>query len=146
MRVPGWWVRAAACCVLSLGVTVAVAAVPPTATIQKPQALTLSGGVCRVQNDGTLGVNIGPGSPTPKLAITIGPGDFMAQQMHANLAKFTGSGKYQDVLIAVYVGKIATTDYVGLGMVTIKADGKSGTFASNDGRTSGSFDCGQIVK
>jgi len=126
--------------------TVAFAAAPPTATIQKPMALTLSGGVCRLQADGTLGVNIGPNTPTPKLALTIGPGDFMAQQMHANLAKFAGPGKYPNVAIAVYVGKTATEDYVGLGTVTINADGKSGAFALNDGKASGSFDCGQLAR
>ena len=133
----GWWV---------LGAAVAFAAAQPTATIEKPKALTLSGGVCRIKDDGTLGVNIGPTSPTPKFALTIGPGDFMAQQMHANLAKFAGPGKYQNVLMAVYVGKAATEDYVGLGTVTINADGKSGTFALNDNRASGSFDCGQLTK
>jgi hypothetical protein len=137
MMTAGCWVLAA---------TVALAAAPPTATIQKPTPLTLSGGVCRIQNDGTLGVNIGPNSPTPKFTLTIGPGDFMAQQMHANLAKFSGPGKYPNVAMAVYVGKTATEDYMGLGTVTINADGKSGTFALNDGKASGSFDCGQLAK
>lgn len=111
--------------------------------MQKPRALTASGGICRVKEDGTLGVNIGPNSAMPTLALTIGPGAFMADQMHANKVKFTGPGKYENELVALYLGKTALEDsYMGLGTVTIAADGKSGTFALNDGKASGSFDCG----
>ena len=38
-----------------------LAAATPTATIQKPKAQTVTGGICRLTDDGsTLGVNIGP--------------------------------------------------------------------------------------
>jgi hypothetical protein len=121
----------------------AAAAREPTATIQKPKAQTVTGGICRLAADGTLGVNIGPNAAMPTLALTIGPGAFMADAMHANKAKFAGPGKYANELMAVYLGKTATEDsYMGLGTVTIAADGKSGTFALNDGKASGAFDCG----
>ena len=113
------------------------------ATIQKPKTLTVSGGRCLLKADGTLGVNIGPDTAMPTLAFTIGPGAFMADQMHANKAKFTGPGTYVNEIVAVYLGKTALEDsYMGLGTVTVAADGKSGTFALNDGKATGTFDCG----
>jgi hypothetical protein len=67
----------------------------------------------------------------------------MAAELHATKAKFTGAGTYANEIVAVYLGKTATEDsYLGLGTVTIAADAKSGTFALNDGKASGSFDCG----
>jgi hypothetical protein len=126
-----------------LSIVLAAAAPPATATIQKPKALTVSGGMCRLAADGTLGVNIGPNAAMPTLALTVGPGAFMADQLHANKAKFSGPGKYANEIMALYLGKTALEDsYLGLGTVTIAADGKSGTFALNDGKASGTFDCG----
>ena len=113
------------------------------ATIQKPKPLTVTGGRCQLKGDGTLGVNIGPSAAMPVLAFTIGPGAYAADEMHANKAKFTGPGKYVNEMIAVYLGKTALVDsYLGLGTVTVAADGKSGTFALNDGKAAGMFDCG----
>jgi len=125
-------------------VAAVLAAAPPTATIQKPKAQTVTGGTCRVSGDGsTLGVNIGPNAALPAVALTIGPGSAMADQLHANKAKFTGAGKYDNEIIALYLGKTALEDsYMGLGTVTIAADGKSGSFALNDGKAAGTFDCG----
>jgi len=126
---------------------VAFAAAQPTATIQKPQQQSVSGGMCRLAPDGTLGVNVGPNPALPVLALTIGPGSAMADLMHANKTKFAGPGKYADEIIAVYLGKTALEDaYAGLGTVVVAADGKSGTFALNDGKASGTFDCGAAVK
>src|SRR5262245_24934806 len=86
----------------------------PTATIQKSKALTVTGGRCQMKADGTLGVNIGPNAAMPTLAFTIGPSAFMADEMHANKAKFTGPGKYANELIALYLGKTALEDsYIG---------------------------------
>src|SRR5215831_17433374 len=75
------------------------------ATIQKPKTLTVTGGRCLLKADGTLGVNIGPDAAMPTLAFTIGPGAFMADQMHANKAKFAGPGKYVNEIVALYLGK-----------------------------------------
>lgn len=120
-----------------------VAAAQAKVTIEKPRPLTASGGRCQMKADGTLGVNIGPNAAMPILAFTIGPGAFMADQLHANKAKFAGAGKYENEIVAVYLGKTALEDsYMGLGTVTVAADGKSGTFALNDGKAAGSWDCG----
>jgi hypothetical protein len=113
------------------------------ATIQRPKTLTVTGGRCLLKADGTLGINIGPNAAMPTLAFTIGPGAFMADQMHANKAKFAGPGKYVNEIVALYLGKTALEDhYIGLGTVTVAADGRSGTFALNDGKAAGTFDCG----
>jgi hypothetical protein len=121
-----------------------LAAAAPTATIQKPKAQTVTGGICRLTDDGsTLGVNIGPSASLPTLALTVGPRAGMADALHANMAKFAGPGKYANEIIALYLGKTALEDsYLGLGTVTVAADGKSGSFALNDGKAAGTFDCG----
>ncbi|HKF21245.1 MAG TPA: hypothetical protein VKE93_06725 [Candidatus Angelobacter sp.] len=114
----------------------------PTVTIEKPKPRTVTGGSCRILSDGTFSGNWGP-SALPTLAFTIGPGSAMADQMHANKAKFTGPGTYKNEIIAVYLGKTALEDsYMGLGTVTINADKHSGKFALNDGSAAGHFDCG----
>ncbi len=121
-----------------------LAAPQPTAQIQKPRTQAVSGGRCRLTDDGTtLGVNIGPNPAMPTLALTIGPRAAMADALHANPAKFAGPGKYANEIVAVYLGKTALEDsYLGLGTVTVAADGKSGSFALNDGKAAGTFDCG----
>ena len=120
----------------------AAAAAQPTATIQKPKTQTVSGGTCRVSADGVMGVNIGPNAAMPTVALTVGPSP-MADTLRANKAKFAGPGKYTNEIVAVYLGKTALEDsYMGLGTVTINSDGKSGAFALNDGKASGTFDCG----
>jgi hypothetical protein len=126
----------------ALLVLAAAAAAQPTATIQKPKTQTVSGGACRVSADGVLGVNIGPNAAMPTVALTVGPSP-MADTLRANKAKFAGPGKYTNEIVAVYLGKTALEDsYMGLGTVTINSDGRSGTFALNDGKASGTFDCG----
>jgi len=121
------------------------ASLAATATIQKPKARTVTGGVCRLAADGTLGGNFGPNASLPTLAWTIGPGAAMASQLHANVAKYAGPGSYANEIIAVYLGKTALEDsYLGLGTIVIAPDGKSGTFALNDKSASGTFDCGAV--
>jgi hypothetical protein len=121
-------------------------AAPPTAVIEKPKPRTVTTGSCRILSDGTFSGTWGPAA-LPTLAFTIGPGAAMADQMHANKAKFAGPGKYQNEILAVYLGKTALEDsYGGLGTVVINADGHSGTFSTNDGKASGRFDCGAVPR
>ena len=118
------------------------AAADATVTIEKPKPRSVTGGGCRILSDGTFSGTWGPAA-LPTLAFTIGPGATMADQMHANKAKFTGPGRYANEIIAVYLGKTALEDsYMGLGTVFISANGHSGTFLLNDGKASGRFDCG----
>jgi len=125
-----------------------LAAGQPSATISKPKPVSVSGGICRLTDDGTtLGVNVGPNVAMPTLALTIGPKAAMANALHANTAKFAGPGIYKNEIVAVYLGRTALDNsYIGLGTVTIGADGKSGTFALNDGKAAGTFDCHTLVK
>jgi hypothetical protein len=122
------------------------AASEPTVTIEKPKSRTATGGACRIVSNGTLSGVWGPSS-LPTLAFTIGPASAMADMMHANKGKYTGPGKYPNVIIAVYLGKTALEDtYAGLGTVTLNADGHTGSFALNNSSSSGHFDCGQPPK
>lgn len=129
--------------VVTIATVVSTSASPaPTVTIEKPRSVTVTGGFCRILSDGTLSGNWGPSS-LPTLALTIGPGSAMADQLHANKAKFMGPGTYKNEIIAVYLGKTALQDsYMGLGTVIINADKHSGRFALNDGSAAGHFDCG----
>jgi hypothetical protein len=123
-------------------ITGAQAASDPTVMIEKPKARTTTGGFCRIVSDGTLSGVWGPTS-LPTLAFTIGPGSAMADAMHANKGRYTGPGKYPNVIIAVYLGKTALDDtYAGLGTVILNADGHTGSFTLNDGSASGHFECG----
>ena len=122
---------------------IAAAAPAATVTIEKPRAVTVTGGGCRMPSDGFFSGQWGP-EKLPTLALTIGPGP-MTDTMHANPAKYTGPGKYPNEIIAVYLGKTALEDsYGGLGTVVIAADGHSGMFVLNDGKASGRFDCGTV--
>jgi len=106
------------------------AAGQPTAVIEKPKPRTVTTGGCRILSNSTFSGTWGP-SALPVLALTIGPASTMADQMHANKAKYTGPGRYPNEVIAVYLGKTALEDsYAGLGTVTIAADGQSGMFAA----------------
>jgi hypothetical protein len=119
------------------------AALQPTATIDKPKSRTVSGGFCRILSNDTFSGNFGPSSSLPALALAIGPGSAMADQLHANKAKFTGPGTYKNEIIAVYLGKTALEDsHMGLGTVVINSDKHSGTFLLNDKSAAGHFDCG----
>jgi hypothetical protein len=119
-----------------------LAASEPTVIIEKPKARTTAGGACRIVSDGTLSGVWGPSS-LPTLAFTVGPGSAMADAMHANKGRYTGPGKYPNVIIAVYLGKTALDDtYAGLGTVILNTDGHTGSFVLNNGSASGHFDCG----
>lgn len=134
--------RLVAVLVTFAAVIAAQASSPPTVTIEKPKPRTVTGGSCRILSDGTFSGNWGP-SALPTLAFTIGPGSAMADQLHANKAKFAGPGTYKNEIIAVYLGKTALQDsYMGLGTVVMNADKHSGRFALNDGSAAGHFDCG----
>jgi hypothetical protein len=79
----------------------------------------------------------------PTLGFTIGPKAANADLMHASKTPFTGPGRYENEIIAVYLGKTALEDsYVGLGRVIVNADGRTGSFALNDGKAAGRFGCG----
>jgi hypothetical protein len=130
--------------IVAVTLLIASAAAPqPTATIDKPKPRTVTGGFCRILSNNTFSGNWGPNSSLPTLALTIGPGSAMADQVHANKAPFTGPGTYKDEIIAVYLGKTALEDsYLGLGTVIINADKHTGSFLLNDKSASGHFECG----
>jgi hypothetical protein len=118
------------------------AAPQPAATIDKPKSRAVTGGFCRILSNNTFSGNWGSSS-LPTLALTIGLASAMADQLHANKAKFTGPGTYRNEIIAVYLGKTALEDsYLGLGTVVINQDKHSGTFSLNNGSAAGHFDCG----
>jgi hypothetical protein len=128
--------------VIVAAVLSAGAATEPTVTIEKPKPRTVTGGSCGIPSGDSFSGTFGP-SALPALSFVIGPASAMADQMHADKTKFTGPGKYANVIVAVYLGKTALEDsYGGLGTVVINADRRTGTFTLNNGSASGHFDCG----
>jgi hypothetical protein len=116
------------------------------ATVDKPKSVTVTIGTCRILSDGTFSGNFGP-TNLPTLAFSIGPHATMADAMHASKAPFNGPGKYDNVIVALYLGKTALQDsYGGLGSIVLNPDGHTGTFLLNDKTASGSFDCGAVPK
>lgn len=115
-------------------------------TIEKPaaKARTVTGGSCRILSSGTFMAAWGP-TKLPTLSFTIGPHAAMSDEMHASKTPFTGPGRYANVIIAAYLGATALVDsYGGLGTVVFNANGRSGTFVTNDGKASGRFDCAAV--
>lgn len=138
-----WAVLAAAALILTSSALIHAAS-QPAAWIEKPKARTVTGGGCRIFHGDTFSGTWGPSS-LPPLALTVGPSSAMADEMHANKAKFHGPGTYANEIIAVYLGKTALEDtYAGLGTVVINGDGHTGRFRLNNGSASGKFDCGGV--
>lgn len=132
----------------TLGATHVSAQAPATAgaRIARPKVRTVGTARCLNTHDGTLGGVFGP-AELPLLAFTIGPKSAMADQLHANKAKFTGPGVYRNVIVMVYMGKTALDDtYGGLGTVTVNADWRTGSFTLNNGTSSGTWDCGAAAR
>ena len=64
--------------------------------------------------------------------------------MKMNTAPYKGPGAYTKVIISGYPGKGLT--FFGLGTVVVNADRRTGTFQTDDGKASGSWDCGEVLK
>jgi hypothetical protein len=103
------------------------------ATLDKPVSLSVSGGYCESDGNGSVGANFGDA-----LAFNIGPRTVGMPSM--NHAPFAGPGTYQHVIITGYPAKGVA--FGGLGSVTVNPDRRSGTFRTDDGKASGSWDCG----
>src|SRR5579885_1518542 len=84
----------------------------PSATIEKPKQRTVTTGSCRILSNGTFSALWGP-TNLPTLAFTIGPKATMADEMHANKANYAGPGRYENEILAVYLGKTALEDSYG---------------------------------
>jgi hypothetical protein len=112
----------------------------------KPAGRGVNGARCLNDHQGTLGGVFGR-SELPLLAFTINPPESVARMMGTSKVKFTGPGTYKDVGVMAYLGKTALEEtYGGLGTITVNADWRSGTFSTNDGKTSGTWDCGRSLR
>jgi hypothetical protein len=82
--------------------------------------------------------------PDAALRFTIGPlRDGLSPGQENNKA-FTGPGDYPNVGI---VGKApGQKPFVGYGIVTVNADGESGSFQMPDGSASGTWNCGHKLQ
>ena len=107
------------------------------AKLDKPVALNVSGGACESDGKGSVGANFGNA-----LTFNIGPATVGVPDM--NRAPFLGPGTYRHVMITGYPAK--GTVFAGLGTITVNGDRRSGTFATDDGAASGSWDCGAPLR
>jgi hypothetical protein len=110
-----------------------------SATLQKPVALTVTGGGCESDGKGTVGANFGNA-----LAFNIGPGTVGAKALGMSQARFVGPGTYRKVMISGYPAKGKV--FAGLGTVIVNDDRQTGTFATDDGTAAGSWNCGAPLK
>jgi len=137
---------AAAICLISV---TRIHAVPEaTVAIEKPKARSATGGNCELFSDGSLKADWGASS-LPMLAIVITPRSAgeVFDAMRPSKTPYTGPGKYQNVIVAVHLGKTALEEsYLDLGTVVFNADNRTGSFQLNDGSASGRFDCGQPLQ
>jgi hypothetical protein len=97
------------------------------AKLDRPVSLSVSGGYCESSGDGIVGANF-----DNALAFSIPSG--------TSHAPFTGPGKYQHVLIAGHPQQGVL--FGGPGTVVVNPDRRTGTFQTDDGEASGSWDCG----
>jgi hypothetical protein len=115
------------------------AAAGASAKLVKPVAMSINSGACESDGEGTVGANFGNA-----LAFNIGPKTGGANVLKMNTTPYKGSGTYTKVIISGYPGKGHT--FFGLGTVVVKADRRTGTFVTDDGKASGSWDCGEVLK
>jgi|GEM_PF-1140130 hypothetical protein len=107
------------------------------ATLQKPVAITVTGGSCESDGRGSVGANFGNA-----LTFNIGPATVGMPGM--NKEPYRGPGTYRKVIISGYPNKKVI--FAGLGTVIVNPDRQSGTFATDDGRASGSWNCGAPLR
>ncbi len=108
-----------------------------SAKLDKPVALTVATGSCESDGKGSVGANFGNA-----LAFNIGPATVGMPDM--SKAPYKGPGTYRKVIVSGYPDK--KTVFAGLGTVVVNADRQTGTFATDDGKASGSWNCGAPLK
>jgi hypothetical protein len=101
--------------------------------------MTVNSGACESDGEGTIGANFGNA-----LAFNIGPKTGGANILKMSTAPYKGSGTYTKVIISGYPEK--GHSFLGLGTVVVNGDRKTGTFLTDDGKASGSWDCGEVLK
>ncbi|HZU91506.1 MAG TPA: hypothetical protein VE993_19805 [Stellaceae bacterium] len=104
-----------------------------TAKLDKPFALAVTGGSCESDGKGNVGAVFGNA-----LAFNIGPATVGMPGI--SKAPYKGPGTYRKVIITGYPDKKVL--FAGLGTVVVDADRQKGTFATDDGKASGSWNCG----
>lgn len=110
-----------------------------SAKIEKPVELSVPVGGCESDGEGTIGANF-----NNKLAFNIGPKTGGADMLGMSKAPYKGAGTYTKAMITGFVD--AKNSFGGLGMIVFNADRRTGTFATDDGKASGTFDCGEALK
>lgn len=110
-----------------------------SAKMVKPVAMTIDSGSCESDGEGSVGANF-----ASSLAFNIGPKTGGASIMKMNTAPYKGPGTYTEVIVSGYPSKGHA--FVGLGTVVVNSDRRTGTFATDDGKASGTWDCGAALK
>jgi hypothetical protein len=131
----------------------AVAAMPVAgadtigAVIEKPVSARVSGGYCRNDGKGTVG-GVFPSSEDVRLAFSIGPGTYSAVP-NAKQSKdpYTGPGTYKNVMMSINAGNRSKPNWIaGLGTIVVNRDGRTGSFKTDGGTASGTWDCGKQLQ
>jgi hypothetical protein len=126
-------------CVVLCGSASVAAPAKAGARIDKPVSLTVSGGSCENDGKGNIGASFGDA-----LSFNIGPATAGGSFLGMSMARYRGPGAYHKVLISGYPDKAHA--FFGLGTIMVNADRQTGTFVTDDGTASGSWNCGTPLK
>jgi hypothetical protein len=121
------------------GGTVLAASGGAGAKFDKPVSLTIDGGTCESDGKGSIGANFGSA-----LAFDMGPAVIAPPGLNMSRAPYKGPGTYREVIISGYPAKGVV--FLDLGTIVVNADRHSGTFATDDGKAAGSWDCGEPLE
>ena len=120
------------------------------AKVEKPIAVTLIGARCSSDGKGSIAAFFGPSMPgqAEKLGFNIGPIHFdsvpgVTLPHVSSSAPYHGPGRYTGAPIAGWLVPHDYKTYINdRGVVTVNADRQTGTFATDDGKAAGTWDCG----
>jgi hypothetical protein len=117
------------------------------AVIEKPVSAHVNGAYCRNDGKGTVG-GVFPSSEDVRLAFSIGPGTYSAvPNSKQSKQPYTGSGTYKNVMMSINAGNRAKPNWIaGLGTIVVNRDGRTGSFKTDDGAASGTWDCGKQLQ
>lgn len=102
-------------------------------------AVAIGDGYCESDGNGSIGANF-----LNKLAFNIGPATGGAKMLGMDTKPYKGAGTYSKVVVTGFVDP--KHSFGLLGTIVVNPDRRTGTFASEDGKASGTWDCGEVLK
>jgi hypothetical protein len=117
------------------------------ATIERPVSSHVNGGFCRTDGKDTAG-GVFPSSGDTRLAFSIGPGTYSPMpNPKPSKEPYKGPATYKSVMMSLNTGTRAKPNWIGeLGTIIVNRDRQTGSFKTDDGVSSGTWDCGKPLE